>query len=268
MSIGLPSLPIGVAHPPMDADALTWAKAVAANGGTVSVRTLNAVSAFAIAAKKNGYWAKLNRINLICGDQLASALVPLKVGGGAAVDASSFVSGDYTEATGLTGDGISKNLDTGLIPSVSLTLNSTHLMMYNRASSGNGIMGVRGGANDFALYAPFGGILYSDQYDQTGGRVSAAVGTPYGMLLGSRTAANAHAVYRNGASIASNTTSGAALPAGFSVFVDAFNNNGAANPFGGAVIGAYSIGAGLSAAEAAFYYTDMQAFQVAMGRGV
>src|SRR5262245_39554006 len=91
-----------------DPDAPAGINQAYVNGGTISTATANAANAFVISAKAKGYWTKLARINLFAGDQLASALVPLKPGAGYAVDDSvNFVAGDYSEATGITGNGSS-----------------------------------------------------------------------------------------------------------------------------------------------------------------
>ena len=62
---------------PSDVDATDWVARVQANGGTVSAATQAAVTAFASAAKANGYWSKFVRLNLMCGNQLAAMVVPL-----------------------------------------------------------------------------------------------------------------------------------------------------------------------------------------------
>jgi hypothetical protein len=264
----------GMLRQEFDADARAWAANVLTNSGTYSTATLVAVSNFCRSAKAAGIWSKLTRVNLFAGDQLAAALAPLKVGGGNATDTNvNFVSGDYTEATGLTGNGSTKYLDSGLQASA-LTLNDTHLAFYNRASVANGNvhMGARDGSfNGVFLAAPLAADqkVYSDIYSGAGGgrlASASAIGTPYGFIVGSRTAANLHTIYRNGSSIGSNTTTNGSLPA-LNIYVVGGNANGTAlytsNP-----AGAYSIGSGLTAGEVASYATIMEAFQDALNRGV
>lgn len=267
MSIGIPGLPIGLLRS-ADADAASWAARVSAASGTYSASTLTAVDAFCRSAKNAGYWGKLNRINLFCGDQLAAALVPLKVGGGAPIDTNvAFVAGDYTEGTGLTGNTSTKYLRTGLIPSASLVANSTHLSLYNRSSAGGMNIGVQA---TFAMLAPFASDakVYSDQYSVAGGRLitASAIGTPFGFCIGTRTSVSSHVVYRNGVSVASNATADGALPA-TEVYVFAANNGGVPVISGSACAG-YSIGDGLSEADVVAYSAHMETFQDALGRGV
>jgi hypothetical protein len=276
MRLGLPTIGLtGVQSAAgVDADALAWASAVTAAGGTYSPATLTAVSTFVASAKGSGYWSKLNRINLFCGDQLVAALVPLKAGGGNALDAAvAFVGGDYTEATGLTGNGTTKYLTTGLIPSVSLSAASTHLALYNRSGgTAGGVIGSRNSISQaLALFAPLGGGTsgITDQYNTTagGGRLSAVLGTPFGFVVGSRTALTAHGLYRNALVAAADANSGGSMPT-VEIYVGALNSAGAAANFGTGAMGGYSIGAGLSAADIAAYNTHMEAFQDALGRGV
>lgn len=257
----------------VDSDAAAWAAAVTSAGGTYSGGTLAAVSAFAVSAKASGYWTKLNRINLFCGDQLAAALVPLKRGGGSATDTNvNFVGGDYTEATGLTGNGTTKYLDTGLIPSASLTINSTHMALYNRSSTAaaGGSMGANDGTGVLRALIPHtDGIFYSDQYATGTGRVNTAgaLATPYGFLVATRTAANLHTLYQNAASVASNATVSGSLPT-ISMFICANNASGTPNLPSSQPLAGYSIGDGLTGGDVTAYNTHIQAFQLALSRNV
>jgi hypothetical protein len=179
------------------------------------------------------------------------------------------VAGDYTEATGLTGNGTTKYLRTGLIPSVSLVLNDTHMAVYNRESA-SAVSNQMGAGGPMIFYAPHTGAqTISDQYNTTTGRVgpTAAIGTPYGFLIASRNGAGEHTIYRNAVSLATNATSGGALPA-IEIYVFASNNFGAPTAFNDGARGGYSIGSGLSAADVTAYNTHMETFQDALARGV
>lgn len=258
----------------VDSDAAAWAAAVVVAGGTYSPTTLTAVSAFVTLAKASGYWTKLNRINLFCGDQLAAALVPLKAGSGSATETNvNFVGGDYTEATGITGNGSTKYLDTGLVASTALTLNDTHLAVYNRASGaagGGAHIGCNDGANFFEMLVPFtDGIAYSRHYNNSAasGLLTVATGAPYGLMVSSRTGAASHVVYKAGASIVSDTNTGGARPAR-AIYVFARNSSGTANVFTSHALAGYSIGSGLTGADVTAYTTHLQAFQTSLGRNV
>ena len=252
-----------------DADVQTWVDAVVANGGTVSSMTFDAVTEFVRAVKAAGVWTKINRMNLFCGDQLAAALVPLKRGGGNVTDTNvNFVAGDYSETIGLTGNGSTKYLRTGLVPSATLTLNDTHMAIYNRASASS-VSNQLGAGGPMIFYAPHtGSQLISDQYNSTTGRVGPSViGAPYGFLVASRNGAGEHVIYRNGIAQASAATSGGSLPT-VECYVFAGNNFGSPVAVNDGARAGYSIGSGLSSADVAAYQAAMEAFQDALGRGV
>lgn len=257
-----------------DPDAYDWVGRVIAAGGTVSVPTAGAASTFVTNAKAHGYWTKLNRVNLFAGDQLIACLIPLKVGGGSAAEQNvgPFVAGDYTESTGLTGNGTTKYLRTNLNPGAVLTLNNTHLAIYSRRGSADaGIHGSQvAAAQTLNLGAPNGsGNLASEAYNGTVGQghLEAAVTAPYGLMIGSRTASNSHTIYQAGISKGTSAGSGGTLPGG-DVWIFALSNSG--TPFGinSGPLAGYSIGDGLTAGNVTDYTADMQTFQTSLGRQV
>lgn len=109
-------------------EAVDWHNRVLTNGGRVSKDTLKAVSDFCYRIDAAGIRNKFSRLNLICGDDLISARVPLYRGlsftgtqYGNTIDTNNnFISADYTErgsSGGLNaGSGGTKYLDTGVIP--------------------------------------------------------------------------------------------------------------------------------------------------------
>lgn len=252
-----------------DVDALGWATAVTAAGGTFSATELMAMNVGIKALKSASLWTAFALFGPLWGSDLAAALIQYRNGAWESATNVNFVGGDYSSATGLTGNTTTKSLRTALLAN-SLTLNNTHLAIYNRGSSGGAIMGARV-ADDFTLLAPFGsdGKAYSNMYDTTNGRVVTAAGisTPFGFIVASRTAANSHAIYRNGSSVASNATSGGALP-NVELYVGAQNNSGVAASWDVGPYAFYGAGRGLSAAEVATLYTIIQTMQTAVGRQV
>jgi len=129
-------------------EAAAWRAAVIANGGSVSRRTVNAVSKFCNAIVAAGIRSKFLRLNLVCGNNLAAARVPLYRGAsstgtqyGSAIDTNlgPFTENDYSEATGLQGNGFNKALDTtitvGTLFTFGLGINDLHMSVYNRSLS-------------------------------------------------------------------------------------------------------------------------------------
>lgn len=258
-----------------DPDAEAYFVRVVAEGSDLSDPTKEAVNNFVVAAKVGEYWDKLKRVNLFCGADLIAALVPLKVetGGQNTDTAVNFVGGDYSEETGITGDGATKHLDTGFNPATSLTAESAHFGRYNRSATAvSGSDGCTGGGGSFAQFAPYGdGTFYSDIYDTGSGRVSGPTSAPFGFLLASRESAASHIIYQNGAAVASSSSTGGTAPS-LPIYIFA-SNISFADPPGASQwhsynYAAYTIGDGLTEEEVELFNVDMQIFQAALGRGV
>jgi len=260
------------------AEAATWAARVVANGGTVSGATLSAVSKFSAAIASAGIRDRLYRLNLFCGTGLNAALVPLyrgpSLGGtqyGGATDTNNAFVGvgtDYAEtgATGgLTGNGTTKYLDTGLA-GTTLSPGDRHCSAYEivnattdyspSVKSGNANASMHGlgpwTTNLTFAYRTFNSV---------GGNITAAKNTGY--WLGSDTSTTASVLYRNGTSAASTTgqTAGGSGNTSYRIL-------GSNGEFSEARIGAYTIGLSMDAGQVSSLYSAMQAFQTALGRNV
>ena len=261
-------------------EALAWRDAVVANSGTVSASTLAAVTTFCRAIDSAGLRDRFYRLNLFCGDGLSAVLVPLYRGpsrtgtqyGNTADTNVNFVSGDYTLASGLTGNGSNKYLQTGVSSSAWITGGNvqSHLAVYKRTSVNSG-----------ALLSARSSTLVNNWELGAGGNVlggsggSFAIPTPHDSFIGvTRTASTAIVAFRRTVLSAENTVSGTvtgtSIP--FAVFArnDQATDINAYTPalFSNQTLAAYSIGAGLSVAQIALYDAAMQAFQTALGRNV
>ena len=130
-------------------EATAWRKAVIANSGTVSATTMRAVSNFCTAINAAGIRSKFLRLNLVCGNNLAAARTPLYRGASATgtqygdpadTSVGPLTSADYSEATGLQGNGSSKALDCtitiGTFKTFGTDYDSVHLGVYNRSLTG------------------------------------------------------------------------------------------------------------------------------------
>ena len=261
-------------------EALAWRSAVIANGGSVSASTMTAVTTFCRSIDSAGLRDRFYRLSLMAGDGLLAALVPLYRGpsragtqyGNTADTNVNFVSGDYTLATGLTGNGSTKYLQTGVSSSAWITGGNvqSHLAVYKRTSVNSG-----------ALLSARSSTLVNNWELGAGGNVlggsggSFAIPTPHDSFIGvTRTASTAIVAFRRTVLSAENTVSGTvtgtSIP--FAVFArnDQATDINAYTPalFSNQTLAAYSIGAGLSVAQIALYDAAMQAFQTALGRNV
>lgn len=130
-----------VYHP----EAINWVIRVhgLAAPGEVTYEQLDAVSKFCYAIDAAGIRDRFMRLSLFCGNNLKACVVPLYTNTsmnythvGNAVDTNNnFVDGDYSASTGLTGDGSTKVLETGVTQflsnsgGASVILNS-HISVY------------------------------------------------------------------------------------------------------------------------------------------
>jgi hypothetical protein len=275
-----------------NADAQGWIDRVYANGGTVSTSTANAVNTFCDAIDAAGIRDRFYRLNLFCGTGLNAALVPLyrntSLAGpalGNATDTNSgalFVSGDYTEPTGLTG-GTNKHLDTGLAPdNMPLGVVQAMALSFSHGPTPNlntdprpvGAAAISPVTERFVLIltirSSVTGVL-SSTLGRGNALLSAQIAAgpqPSASWVASRTSATSLVAYKNGiadATLATTVTPIAshALP----FFVCRSNEGGVAT---GSAIALphrhYSIGAGLTGSEVASYDTALAAFRSAIGR--
>jgi hypothetical protein len=275
-------------------EALDWATRASANGGTISTTLLRAVSDFCATIDRNSLRDRFVRLNPFAGGNLSGALVPLyrstSFGGtvlGNATDTNNnFVSGDFTETTGLKGNGTTKFLNTGFTPasfvstsSVHLSYSGTGLETTSAATSGSGdrfgigtYNNTEGGLYDLSVAH----YLSATGPNQRGSRMStftfytyassSSCGATESHLIGTRTSTTAAALYGAGSSIATN--GGTVTPSSHSqpFYVFGLNLNGTAGVLTAGTFRMYSIGNGLNATQAAAFSAAVAALNTALGR--
>ncbi len=273
-------------------EAASWRTRVVDNGGTVSAATLKAVSDLCRAIDSAGIRSRFLRLNVFAGDNLSAVLVPLFRGASlsgaqyglttdANVSAGPFVSGDYTLATGLTGNGSSKYLQTGLrldqLPAGIET--DGHLSVYVRTTPNNNAM-----ISSYSFHSTTAADRH--RYEMvpnnfTFGRETGQAGpsspTYPALQVGSRSSASSMFTYHNG--VAGSELTYSITPVATSIPFTVFARNlvtgtpptaGSYSPtlyFSGA-LGSYSIGRSLNATEVTRYTNAMNTFMAALGRNV
>jgi hypothetical protein len=275
--------PRSTLHP----DAASWAARVVANGGTVGT-SLAAVSKFCSAIASAGIRDHFYRLNLFCGSNLNAALVPLyrgpSLGGtqyGNATDTNNAFVGvgtDYAEtgATGgLTGNGTTKYLNTGFnvdqLPGAANCHLSSFITGTQDIASARTLLGVlfNGVTDRYRLFLQLFGSTAPNYGIQTElGKANSAfannrTNTNGGLILASRTSTTLLTLYDDAVSIGTSEVNTAETTGASPFFV--FARNGPTEYYNGRMA-AYSIGAGMTAAQVTAYNTAMQAFQSAMGR--
>jgi hypothetical protein len=287
--------PISTTHP----EAQVWRNAVIANGGTVSGSTLNAVSRFCRSIDAAGIRDRFFRLNLFAGTGLNACLVPLYRGQsrtgtqyGNTTDTNvNFVSGDYSESNGLqaTADGsqtATKYLDTGLLFASLPSYLDAHISADYKTISASSITSAQwmtGGLVDSDTGAPqltqfriFANAPTSSGYNEStivGGTLEASranqtIGQRCHVIV-TRSSSTSLANYRDGGNAVNITTAIATNrtinPASvFSVF--AVTNQTSIGASFRHIISSYSMGASMTATQAADYYAAIAALRQALGR--
>lgn len=267
-------------------DAADWRTRVIANGGTVSGSTMKAVSTFCGAIASAGIRDRFFRVNLFCGGTsgtaagLNSALVPLfrgqSLGGtqyGFAVDANVgglFVPGDYHEtgsSGGLAGGG-TRHLNTGL-SSNTLTAGDRHLSAYETVRSGGVFQCFLGtdesGSQRFVLEYGNTASIVAFGYGAFSANLNSSSVSTGGHWIGVNSPAGVGVIYRNGSADTSSTQAAQTLSAR-NLYCYAINRSEVATSHYAGRLGSYSIGASMTATQAAAYYAALQAFQAALTR--
>ncbi len=246
--------------PVFDPATLAWVAAVIANGGTVSGPREILVNDLIVGLKDDGVWLKQDRLWLYAAENQEAAQVDLVVN--AIVTENS--SPTFTPDEGYTGNGSTSFVDTTFTPSTAsgvYVLDSAHMSVWATVPANNEIMGVDAGGGTNNIYQPSSGNLQFCGINETTVALSAAFSP--GLVLVSRTASNAVALYNNGSSIDSDTDASTALP-NEPIYVLA-RRQGGANIHSASQVAAASIGAGLNSTEQGNLYSRLRTYMTAVG---
>lgn len=251
-----------------DAAALTWFAAVVTAGGTVSPTRKGYVDTLIKGLKADSVWSKLDCLWLFAAENTQSALLDL-VG---LRTASPGGAPTFTTDRGYAGDGSSTYINTTWNPSthgVAYTLNSAHLMLYNRtartdtgSSTSNAGAVVSGNyAQIYCRYATSSGL---DLNDAVGGSFSAPADAS-GIWVASRTSSNTMAMYRNGSSLFSSGALSSTSVPNAALFVGGWNSGGSLGRPTSDEHAAFSAGGALNSTEAAALTTRVRDYMNSVG---
>jgi hypothetical protein len=175
--------------------------------------------------------------------------------------------GGWTHSsTGALPNGTNGWADTKLINSSALTQDSTHLSIYSRTNNSNTIVDI---CNDNGLvngspsiFVNFGGLTYI-QVNQ-GTYSSLADTDSLGLRIASRINSATEKIYKNNSLVLTSARTSAFI-SNASMIIGRFHNNAY---WSNRQYALASIGDGLTDAEAANFYTAVQAFQTTLSRQV
>lgn len=256
-----------------------WAARVVRNGGsTPSLATQLTLSAFMQGLTATGIRSKMIAVNCFISDSLASAFTPLIVGGNELWVNHNFLIGDLT-INGLIGNGSNKYIDTGILATHFASDANAGATLYitNASPTATYDLGYTNNAGSDSFILVYNNNGTSASGFQTWNSTTGAVGfswTPKpGYLSGSRTAANASALYY-ASSTTPHVTQATISSAGGSrtahnLFVGCTNAFELGGPFG-YTSNRYSFAAfhdGLTSLESAIFFSLIQAMRQALGGG-
>lgn len=100
----------------LETETLIWYGNALANGGTFEADTLSILNAFVVQAKAQTWWSKVSYMLPLMGGNLAAALTPLVGLSRGRPTNVNFVDADFSQSTGLQGNGTSKILNLPFTP--------------------------------------------------------------------------------------------------------------------------------------------------------
>jgi hypothetical protein len=252
--------------PNVDPDAQAFFDRVTAAGGTLSATEKAAVNTLVVDMKANGTWTLQKAIYPMVGASAAACAQNLK----SSSFTGTFTSGWTFASTGVTPNGVSAYMDSGLIPSVNIaSVNSTHIAAYVRTDSFSGaIMGCFNTAVTNGLYTnpKFGGGTQESRNNSLNGGNAVSTDSR-GFWINSRISSSQYKIFRN---LTTNQTSntGTSGLCTISAYMGALNREGLPVESQNREIAFGSIGDGLTDTQASNFYTAVQAFQTTLSRNV
>ena len=248
----------------VDADAQAYFDRVTTAGGTLSTTEKNAVNQLVIDLKANSLWTPMKAIYPMVGASAAACAQNLK----SSSFTGTFSSGWTFASTGVTPNGTSAYMDTGLQPLTQLSANNTNISVYLRTNSTNY------GADYIAFTSQFscmyiqtrhpGNTLYAASQDEKGSDIGISNTSSLGFYQVNRSAIDNHKVFKNTSLIATKTvTSVGTLPT-----TNITISGRAAGDCSNRENAFASIGNSLTDTQAANFYTAVQAFQTTLSRQV
>jgi hypothetical protein len=259
-----------------------WGAQVQANGGALpSGASMNAVNEFLDGLSQDGTTSLIIAACVFAPDSLIAMATPVIANAGNVLWTNhNFVLGDLT-VNGLTGDGATKYLDTGIIPNATALVTTEGCLAAYAYNANTAAVGVEIGASsgsagtDLLLVTNLNGFgfqTFVDIYNASGGRV--ALATPgNGFYIGSRTASNAMSVYfaNSGtawSAVGSTGGDGSGLAgAGMKIFVFADGRNNSAQSFCNSTLSFSLVAHGLTSAQGQAIYNRVQTLRTAFGGG-
>ena len=264
---------IGISASQFDTNALSFLNIASITNPTERL----AINYLVFNLKLNNLWTKFHALYPIIGGTATShsfnLINPLNT------DAAFRLvfSGTWTHSSnGMLPNGTSAFANTFLIPSTTMTLNSSAIGIYSRTITitNNGVdIGVISldSVNDNRLVMQVAGTVSSMSTRVhnlgSGGANSTAITNTQGLFVASRNSSTSYTNYRNSTNLGSATINSFERPTRV-IYIGAQNSNGVAQVFSTRQLAFAFISTGLTAEEVSTLYTIVQQYQTILGRAV
>ena len=252
-----------------DPDAQAFFDRVTTAGGTLSTTEKNTTNQLVLDMKSAGIWTSMKAVYPMVGASAAACAQNLK----SSSFTGTFSSGWTFASTGVTPNGTSAYMDTGLNALSNLTLTSTHLSAYVR----NNTLGSQydlGCSADISAYSNATALITryfnNTSYIEIGGGgygTSTSMSNSQGFTFGTTNGSRVQNLYKNGTLIVSSS-SNANNFANKNVYLGAINGGGTPTFFSDKQYALCSIGDGLDATQQSNFYTAVQTFNQTLNRQV
>jgi hypothetical protein len=261
-----------------DADAVAFFGRVTTAGGSLSATEKAAVNTLVVDMKAAGIWTPMKAIYPMVGASAAACAQNLK----SSSFTGTFTSGWTFASTGVTPNGTSAYMDTGLNVLSNMSSYNAHMSLYNRTQSSGNII-------DISAYDAIGPLNYTTEIWRTVSTISRAMnaiqtndvdrfifnytGTPniQAYYIWNTPSQSKQTIFRNNSKLAEQTISITAVARpNFNIYIGALLLNGNSNPilFSNRQTAFASIGDGLTDTQASNLYTAVQAMQTTLSRNV
>jgi hypothetical protein len=256
---------IGSSIGQFDPDALAFFARVTAAGGTLSATEKTATNQLVLDLKANSLWTPMKAIYPMVGASAAACAQNLK----SSSFTGTFTAGWTFASTGVTPNGSSAYMDSGLIPSGNVGQDNAHLSVYSRSNiTGSSIVDI-GCLNTVRFYiitnfSNFTLVSLNGLGDPGGTLIT----DTRGFFTTSRINSATVKMYKNGSVQSTVAQLSTGVNTLRTVYLGAYNENGTANYFSNRQYSFASIGDGLTDTEASNFYTAVQAFQTTLSRQV
>ncbi len=254
---------------PVDPDAQAFITAAAITDPTQQV----AINQLVVDLKGYSIWTKMKAVYPFVGGTASTHKFNLKDPRDLDAAFRIFWNGGVTHsANGVQFGGVNGWGNTGYNLSTNASLNSHSISVYSRTTGTSSFqceLGVTGGVFDGGggIFLRASGLTYYRVNSQAS-YITYSDADSRGFYLANRTASNVVNGWRNSTKVVTGTTVSYTPLANFNYSIGAFNENGSINYPSAKQCAFASIGDGLTDAEAANFYTAVQAFNTALARQV